>query len=71
MKARWRCQHCSRIFTAWAPAQRHADSHGGARLETILANHPDHPPGRDPSADGAPATNSCHTRPVPSEETDR
>lgn len=30
---RWRCHTCGQTFTAYAPAERHADSHGGARLE--------------------------------------
>jgi uncharacterized C2H2 Zn-finger protein len=33
-KQTWRCHTCGEAFTAWAPAQRHAnDSHGGARIE--------------------------------------
>jgi transposase-like protein len=30
---RWTCHTCGADFTAWAKAQRHADTHGGARLE--------------------------------------
>lgn len=33
---RYRCHTCGAEFTAWAAAQRHADSHGGARLELVL-----------------------------------
>lgn len=29
----WRCHTCGATFTAYAPAERHADTHGGARLE--------------------------------------
>lgn len=34
----WRCASCPELepFTAWAPAQRHADSHDGGRLEVVL-----------------------------------
>lgn len=34
--ARYRCARCGATFTAWAPAQAHADAHGGARIEVIL-----------------------------------
>jgi hypothetical protein len=33
---RYRCGTCGAMFTAWAPAERHADTHGGARLEMVL-----------------------------------
>lgn len=33
----WRCVACGEEFRAWAPAERHADTHdGGARLEVVL-----------------------------------
>jgi hypothetical protein len=36
-RGRWRCHICSEILTAWAAAERHADTeHGGARLECLL-----------------------------------
>jgi transposase-like protein len=34
--SRWRCHTCGELFTVWAKAQRHADGHGGARLELVL-----------------------------------
>lgn len=31
------CATCGTTFTAWAPAERHADSHGGgARIDLVL-----------------------------------
>ncbi len=35
-RPRWRGHTCGQTFTAWAAAQRHADSHRGARLKAIL-----------------------------------
>jgi hypothetical protein len=32
LPARWRCHHCGAVFTAWAPAQRHANSPGHRRI---------------------------------------
>lgn len=32
----WRCAKCGTVSTAWAAAQRHADTHGGARVEVML-----------------------------------
>jgi hypothetical protein len=32
----YRCHTCGATFTAWAPAQRHADEHHHARLELVL-----------------------------------
>ncbi len=37
----YRCATCARRFTAYAPAERHADTHRGARIENVL--HPEHP----------------------------
>lgn len=31
----WRCHKCGATFTAYAPAERHADSHGGGRIEVV------------------------------------
>jgi transposase-like protein len=33
--ARYRCATCGATFTAWATAERHADTHGGARLDWL------------------------------------
>jgi rubredoxin len=33
---RWRCHNCGAIFTAWAPAQRHANTPGHRRIDTDL-----------------------------------
>jgi len=33
---RYRCARCARYFAAWAPAERHADEHGGATIELVL-----------------------------------
>ena len=39
---RWRCKRCDEVFTAWAPAERHAATHvnsyggHGARIELEL-----------------------------------
>jgi hypothetical protein len=30
---RWRCHTCGELLMSWAGAERHADSHGGARLD--------------------------------------
>ena len=32
----WRCHTCDQRLTSWAGAERHADSHGGARLDLEL-----------------------------------
>lgn len=32
---RYRCHTCGATFTAWALAERHADTHGGARIEVL------------------------------------
>jgi hypothetical protein len=32
LPARWRCHNCGAVFTAWAPAQRHANSPGHRRI---------------------------------------
>jgi len=32
----WRCHTCGERFTSWAAAERHADSHGGARIDIEL-----------------------------------
>jgi hypothetical protein len=32
-RLRWRCHRCGETFTSWAAAERHADTHGGARLK--------------------------------------
>ena len=34
--ARYRCGSCGQAFTAWAPAERHADTEQHQRIETIL-----------------------------------
>lgn len=34
--ARWRCHTCGETFTAYAAAQRHADTTGHRRLDAIL-----------------------------------
>lgn len=34
-RARWVCYSCGEILESWAAAERHADSHGGARLECL------------------------------------
>lgn len=31
----YRCHTCGAVLTSWAAAERHADAHGGARLEII------------------------------------
>jgi len=38
MTRRWnyRCHTCDAVLTTWAAAERHADSHGGARLDLEL-----------------------------------
>jgi hypothetical protein len=34
---RWRCHRCGATFSAWAPAERHANGeHGGGRVELLL-----------------------------------
>lgn len=33
----YRCHTCAETFTSWAAAERHADSHGGARIDQELA----------------------------------
>jgi hypothetical protein len=33
---RYTCATCGTTFSAWAPAERHADTHGGARLALDL-----------------------------------
>lgn len=35
-RRRWRCQTCDQILPSWAAAERHADTHGGARLDVLL-----------------------------------
>lgn len=35
-KAKYRCVTCDQTFTAWSTAQRHADTHGGSRIEAAL-----------------------------------
>lgn len=37
-RCRYRCRTCGQVFTAWAPAQRHANEHGGARVEIVAAS---------------------------------
>lgn len=32
----WRCGSCGELSTSWAAAQRHADAHGGGRVEIVL-----------------------------------
>ena len=32
---RWRCHACGEISRSYAAAERHADSHGGARIEIV------------------------------------
>lgn len=32
----WRCYRCGEISTSWAAAQRHADTHGGGRIECLF-----------------------------------
>jgi hypothetical protein len=32
----WRCWTCQVISTSWAAAQRHADAHGGGRIECLF-----------------------------------
>jgi hypothetical protein len=32
----YRCGTCGEVSKAWAAAQRHADTHGGARVEIVL-----------------------------------
>jgi len=32
---RYRCATCGATFTTWASAERHADTHGAARLELL------------------------------------
>jgi len=34
---RYRCHTCAATFTAYAPAERCADAHGGARIDLFLA----------------------------------
>lgn len=36
-RRRWRCHTCALELTSWAAAERHADTHGGARLDVLLA----------------------------------
>lgn len=37
MRGRWRCRRCGDIIDGtFASAQRHADTHGGARLEQVI-----------------------------------
>ena len=33
---RYRCHTCGATSSAWAPIERHADTHGGARIELAL-----------------------------------
>jgi hypothetical protein len=33
---RWECRTCGQVFTAWAPAERHADEHHGARIVLVF-----------------------------------
>ena len=35
-RCRYKCQTCGEEFARWAPAARHADAHGGARLEIVI-----------------------------------
>jgi hypothetical protein len=35
-KWRYRCQKCGEVLVSWAAAQRHADSHGGGRIDLML-----------------------------------
>jgi hypothetical protein len=35
-RGRYRCNTCGALESAYAPAQRHADAHGGARIEIML-----------------------------------
>ncbi len=39
-RARWRCHSCLELFTAWAPAERHADAHRHRRIEFDLRRLP-------------------------------
>lgn len=34
---RYRCVRCGRTFTAWAPAERHADADRHCRIEVVVA----------------------------------
>lgn len=34
--ARYRCHACAATFTAWAPAERHADSEHHPRIEVLI-----------------------------------
>lgn len=34
--ARYRCHTCAATFTAWAPAERHADAEHHRRIEVVL-----------------------------------
>lgn len=34
--AAWRCRTCGEVLYSWAAAERHADGHGGARLDLLL-----------------------------------
>lgn len=36
-RRRYRCHTCDQTFASWAAAERHADSHGGARLELFTS----------------------------------
>lgn len=40
MKVSWRCSVCGEVLTPWAAAERHADEHGGARLELQWPSRP-------------------------------
>jgi hypothetical protein len=36
MRGTWRCRTCDVVLVgSWAAAERHADAHGGARLEAV------------------------------------
>lgn len=36
-RLRWRCHTCGATFTAWRTAERHADTHHGARLDVVVS----------------------------------
>lgn len=36
---RYRCRTCAATFTAWAPAERHADAERHCRIEVVI--HPE------------------------------
>lgn len=44
MKGAWKCGTCQEIIRgSWASAERHADAHGGARLEQVVSVVPESP----------------------------